>query len=67
MHANDTNFQHFSFVNAPISNCSLDPTLMPHTEIFFFTSHRRFGRYIYISGIFFWETSGYIHCMFVLN
>jgi hypothetical protein len=35
MHANDTNFQHFSFVNAPISNCSLHPTLMPHTEIFF--------------------------------
>jgi len=36
--ATETNFQHFSFVNAPIFNCSLHPTLIPHTEIFFYQS-----------------------------
>jgi len=59
--ATETNFQHFSFVNAPIFNCSLHPTLIPHIEIFF-TSHRWLRRYIYTSGIFLWETSGNIYC-----
>jgi hypothetical protein len=34
MQANDTNFQHFSSVNVPISNYSLHPALIPYTETF---------------------------------